>query len=217
LDTTRWLRLSGEKALGIKGALGKEKGWKPREDLRFLYDMECRCPWCGLAIPTGRVWMVSMVKKAVLRVWDIKTGTVIPWSRAHPHVHTTNGRMCMGDAVDVVQALTTAFNPNNPYWSVARFFKRLGHVCLGARDDNRNRGGMSWRLSSEPLPEEAKVAGNVACDHCDQWVAQLTRDTNYGDVCAVCMGTRFFYCSICGGHYVVNARYMETDRCQSCR
>lgn len=223
MDLMQWLRASGTAALDSQRAETTDPGWKRRDDVRFLYNMQVKCPWCGVNVETRRIWLVSENRRQVLKVWAIKTGTLVPVARAHPHVHRTNGGICMGDSSDAVQALTMGVNPGNPYWQVSLFFKQIGHVCAGVRDDNYSRTGNNWRLSSEPLPSEGEGGeSTTTCADCGESGVRTKKVKGLDRrVCSNCWDHMHYRCDFCSGEMYIGegSTMVEThdgDVCPPC-
>lgn len=222
MDVKNWLQKSGEEVLRFKQKESAEKGWTTRRDVLFMRNPDITCPWCGIEVPSGRLWILSTERSRLVGVWDIKTGQKIPWLRQHPHAHPSNGRLCMGDSSDPVQVITRGLNPSNAYWQTSLFMKMIGHVCPLVRSDSISRGGPGWRLSSEPPLEESRE-GFHECDFCQRQgkIEEMKFWTMHGNLCKECLEANFFECYSCKHIKPVRSKSRPPHRdgyyyCNSC-
>lgn len=111
--------------------------WRMSDKVRIVLQPHVLCPSeeCGDAVETP--WLLVLLddggRSRVLDVYEEQaSGWInITHSWEHPHVDTKN-RVCMGDAADVVQALTLGLNPDSAYCGhagVQKWFRELHHHC----------------------------------------------------------------------------------------
>jgi hypothetical protein len=116
-----------------------EKGieWRVKEGIKIVVNPEVGCPMCPEWIRTNRIWIVNEDSREIVRVYRLGTGRRIQ-SEIHPHVGS-NGKICMGTADSVGEALWGKINTMSVFWEPKEWFIEMGHDCFEWEDDDMSR------------------------------------------------------------------------------
>jgi len=111
-----------------RGGRGEGEGkWRVREGIKIVVDPEVGCPMCPEWVRTNRIWIVDEDSREMLRVYRSGTGRKIR-SEVHPHVGA-NGKICMGSAGSIGEALWGRVNTMSVFWEPREWFQEMGHDC----------------------------------------------------------------------------------------
>lgn len=159
--------------------------WRLSEKVKIVLQPHVQCPsgQCEGAVRTP--WLLVLWDDGGRsKVWDVyeeqEPGKWVKITDEWTHPHVDNRQqVCMGNATDVVQALTVGINPDSAYCGdngVRRWFRDLDHYC-------------SW---SDPSRECYECGESFDEDDdirfysgIDEWI------------CDRCFGNHFFTCDNC--------------------
>src|SRR5688572_9862832 len=187
--------MNSDIALSVVCALAEQEsatveGWKWKKGIVLF--PETRCPYCKDVVRSKAIWVVhgySLIGQAVpVHGREFKLD-----SPSHPHA--TPSDICMGDAVDPLQALFNGLNPESAYIQVDGWLR-----------------GKYWRHSCVEMDEDREEdhSEEFCCARCEEWFhyddSWSFSDDSY---CEACFHRVAFNCSSCGEDY------SRDERCEA--
>ena len=184
-------------------------GWKWQRGIVLF--PESRCPFCEGVIRSRAVWLV--------RGYNLIGQGVPVAGRAlkldpPKHPHATPSAICMGDAVDPLQALFNGLNVKSSYFNP--YDEITGGMCPWLR-------GPYWEHSCSEMREaESRTEDDedtFVCEGCNE-LYNYDSSYTHGDslYCVDCFNESYFYCCQCSETYSNDEQktYNGEYYCESC-
>lgn len=219
--------------LQVKRASPQDRKW--HFNYKVFINPSVRCSWCNEWLPTKRVWVVDEADFRVRKLWTL-AGKRLDVEACHPHVGTA-GRICMGDAKTVSEALFNGLS-NDAYVKPKYWLPEvLGHRCETLGEDLESEydedsftcygcDGVYHRddcyYSEETDRDYCRdcfYESHTYCNGCGNDFYddgnEATISTPDGDYCQSCFSDKFFECEGCDEIYRLE-RLLADDRCEDC-
>lgn len=168
------------------------RGWHWRKGVVLF--PEVRCPFCKDVVKSKAVWLISQTQLLGQGVPVSGKEFVLDEPR---HPHATPSDICFGDAVDAMQALFSALNPESEFIDTAPWLR-----------------GKYWRHECEEMDERSET---FVCESCE---ARFPEDDHYifGDdwYCESCFNEVAFYCYNCNETYDIDDAKSSPNGYQWC-
>lgn len=145
-----------EARLPVKQRDGPTK-WKWAEGVYRFPDAVCS--WCGGTMRSQSIWVVLEDARVLYAHIRLGNGRLLVNSvvAPHPHIHSTNRHICIGNARSIEEALFFGLNGGDAYRGITREWlaDEFGHTCRLARDDHNFVREMGE--GAKPLPTTKPV------------------------------------------------------------
>jgi hypothetical protein len=180
----------------------QEKGWRWRKGVVLF--PEARCPYCKGVIKSRAVWLVEgfyLRGQAVPR----QGRPLVLEDALHPHC-LPGDAICMGDAVDPLQALFNGLNPSSAY----------SMDDLSFPDWLR---GELWGHDCAEMDRDGEFCCEFYCEGCEDYFdVDLSYSYSYADrsYCESCFYERAFYCHHCGEAYSIDSSHEGANNRNYC-
>lgn len=215
-------------------------GWRWRKGTVLF--PEAKCPFCSSVIKSRAVWLVEdfyLVGQGV----PVAGKPLVLDRPSHPHAIPS--AICMGDAVDPLQALFNGLNPKSSYfdpdheshggipkWLRGKYWE---HDCTEGREAEESEDeddGYDYycEVCEQGMSDENYYSFNGSyychscwcerafyCDYCDvdRAIDGMRNGADGEQCCDNCFGDRWFTCESCGDTKV-NADRGCDDLCDKC-
>lgn len=186
----------------------RDKGWHWRRGVVLF--PEARCPYCKDVIKSRALWLVEgfYLRGQCVPVAGRELVLDTAW---HPHCLPGNA-ICMGDAVDPLQALFNGLNPESAYG---------GNAGSGHNNFVQWLNSSLWSHSCDAMEREDEDdhEGEGYCESCEDYYDEdYIRNFNDSYYCESCFSRRAFDCAGCDGTYSIDDRRStdDGDYCDDC-
>lgn len=183
-------------------SMAEAKGWSWSKGVVLF--PEARCPFCREVMKSRALWLVRgnyLLGQAV----PVAGRELVLDRPSHPHA--TPSAICMGNAVDPLQALFNGLNPKSSSFNTGD--QITGGMCDWLR-------GPYWEHTCSEMDEaEERVSDDdheddFLCAGCEEYFDEC-REFNYEYYCESCFNERAFICHACGGTFVDERRHTGPD------